>query len=409
MSNDHSERAHAELGGSSASRWMNCPGSVFHLRDIPKQPAGPEATQGTKAHEAAEIVLTDFLEHKVSGADPDIRAHLLTDNDDILEAAYGYRDAIWTEILGEALTGKYYGLEERFTLDVNLGMFGTVDFWCVYIDDRGKRVGVIMDYKFGYIPVPAKGNAQLAFYAAALRREIRAGGKDLDYVIGGIYQPKATGDSALSTTKFTAKQLDVWEKKFLNAAHDIYVKKKAKFKAGEWCQYCDAKAVCKAYKASIQTKSSLKLIDPDEIEFPTPETVPDEQIAKIVLHSEEVKKFLKACSAYALSRFQSGKPLPGVKVVAGQSRRSWPKSQEDVDSIAQDLEGRGVDPFGPPKLKTITAIEKALSKEFDKDTAKQLVDSYCGESAPKPKLVPESDPRPAIPSNASLMMDEDEE
>lgn len=405
-----SEKAHAELGGSTASRWMNCPGSVFLLRNIGEQPPGPDAARGTIAHEAAEIVLADFLEHKVSGTDPDIRAHLLCQDDETLEAAYGYRDTIWKEILDEALTGKAYGLEEKFTLNSNLGMFGTADFWAVYIDDRGKRVGVVVDFKFGYVPVHAERNAQLAFYAAALRKEIRDGGKDLDYVIGGIYQPKSQGLELLSKTRFTAKQLDAWEIKFLKAAHDIYVKKKAKFKAGPWCQYCNAKAVCRAYKASVETRTSLKLVDPDEVSFPQPETVPDEAIAKVLLHADEIQKFIKACVSYALTRHKNGTPLPGIKIIAGQTRRTWPKAQEEIEAIAQDLEGRGVDPFGPPKLKGITIIEKALSKQFDKSTARQLVDSYCGESAPKPKIVPEDDPRPAMIANLDLLgeLDEDE-
>lgn len=406
----HEERAHAELGGSSASRWMNCPGSVFLLRGIEKQPPGRAAIEGTKAHEAAEIVLEDFLEHKVSGADPDIRARLMSHDDSVMEAAYGYRDAIWKEILNEALTGKAYGLEEHFTLDEHLGMFGTADFWCVFIDDRGKRAGCIVDFKFGYTPVSVERNAQLAFYAAALRQEIKDGGKDLDYVIGGIYQPKVQGSSALSITKFTGKQLDTWQKKFLKAAHDIYVKKKAKFKAGAWCQYCDAKAVCKAYKASIETKSSLKLVDPDEVSFPAPETVPDEAISRLLMHAEDITKYLSACAAYALSRHAHGKPLPGLKVVAGQTRRAWPKDEESVLGIAEDLMNRGLeDVYGPPKLKGITVIEKALSKIEGPDTARHIVSSYCPESAPKPKIVPESDPRPPMLANVDLLGPIDEE
>lgn len=52
------EIAHAILGASSASRWLNCPGSVRLTKDLPDQ-SSPYAALGSAAHELCDICLND--------------------------------------------------------------------------------------------------------------------------------------------------------------------------------------------------------------------------------------------------------------------------------------------------------------------------------------------------------------
>jgi hypothetical protein len=160
--------------------------SVVLSRDLPKEPASEAALEGTAAHEVAEIFLTRFLHYKLTGED--LPWHETTP--ELEAAAKDYIDVVWKSVLHEAITGKAYGLEDQFTLEAKLGMYGFIDFWAVYIDDRGKRVGVVVDFKYGFVEVEAEKNAQLAFYACAMREELTRAGKNLDYVRGVIFQPK---------------------------------------------------------------------------------------------------------------------------------------------------------------------------------------------------------------------------
>ena len=56
MSGDHSQRAHALLSASGASRWIACNKSARLEEDF-QEGASPYAAEGTLAHEFAELML----------------------------------------------------------------------------------------------------------------------------------------------------------------------------------------------------------------------------------------------------------------------------------------------------------------------------------------------------------------
>src|SRR5690606_26092408 len=58
---EHADRAHAELGASSAHRWMKCAGSIALSRGIPNVDS-EYAREGTAAHELAEKCLRRDLD-----------------------------------------------------------------------------------------------------------------------------------------------------------------------------------------------------------------------------------------------------------------------------------------------------------------------------------------------------------
>jgi len=402
--NSHTSRSHALLGGSSASRWVNCPGSVFFLKNMPPEPSSPAAREGTKAHEIAEIVLEDFLSHKINGTDPDIRAHLTGTNELMLEAAQGYKDAVWEKILGGSITGKVYGMEESFVLDTSLDMSGIVDFWAIYIDDRGKRVACVVDFKYGYYPVPVDKNMQLGFYACALREELIRAGKDIDYVRAAIYQPRAKNQEAYSETRFTAKQLSTLKKAFFKAAKQIFVEEKPKFKVGPWCKFCGAQGVCDTYQKELSSKSSLMLVNAKEQVLPEPTKMSDDALAKIVNNYDALEAFIGSVKKHVISRCLNGKPVNGFKVIAGPTRRKW---KEDEDQIVQSFSTKyGICPT-TQKLLGITAVEKELSKMSSKDEAKRILEEFTTKTNPSMVLVPADDPRPAFEGAVGLLPDLD--
>lgn len=387
----HASRRHRRLGGRNATQWSNCPGSVFLEQEVGPQPQSDAAEEGTRAHEIAEIALHDFLQHKVEGTDADARMNAIVGEDDKVEAAYRYAAAAWEQGLQGSVTGKVFGFEEEVTLDEGLEMGGSCDFWCVYIDDRGKRVCYLLDYKYGFGYVDAD-SAQLALYATAMRKECRAMGKDLDYVRVAIFQPRA-GDPAYREKKHTSAQLDAWEKKFYKAATQIFIKKKPTYKVGAWCRYCRARGICEKYLATTENNTQLKLIQADTITLPTPERISDADISRILKHKEDIEGFLKACYNYAYLRGKRGENIPGFKIVHTRTRRKW---HDQAEEVAKTLMQWEIEPYKQPDLINITEAEKALTKKHGKDRASEILSILTTQTNPSEALVPDDDPRPQV-------------
>ena len=80
---NHKERTHSELGGSSIGTALKCPGSVFLKKELPELEPNDAAKKGTLAHEICEVVLSGYLNYKVTGDTPALHAHTLTDDDEL--------------------------------------------------------------------------------------------------------------------------------------------------------------------------------------------------------------------------------------------------------------------------------------------------------------------------------------
>lgn len=395
---------HSLLGGSSAERWMACPGSAFLAKDLPPMPAGPRAERGTYAHALAERALGSFLLKKLTGEGipGTVEAVMNEPDQEVAEWVMRYVTLVWHRVLGEFITKKAYGLEDIFTLHEPMDMRGITDFWCVYRDDRAKRFLCIVDFKTGYNRVEAS-SAQLAFYACAAREELIAHGKDIDYARCIVIQPPLGEEEDYQEVKYTAKKLDAWKKKFIKAGEQIYVKQKPKFKVGSWCTYCPAKAICPIYGKQLAAGSLLGMVDVDEVKLPQVATLPDAALVQIITSRKRIEAYLKEVSIYALSRIREGKPLPGLKVVEGAAKRTW---LDDEDAVVKDLLDLGLSKaeIYQTKLKGITAIETLLKNQGMKagEAKKSLENSVYLKSAAL-SLVAESDERPAIEWHGVLL------
>lgn len=394
------EREHSELSLSDSDRWVNCPGAIFLSRKVGKQEAGPEAKRGTHVHELCAVKLEDFLQYKLEGTDPNIRATLMEPayKEEEIVNADSYVEIIWKEILNQSITNKAWGIEERFTFDEHLDIFGTVDFWVIYYDQKGKRAVALVDYKNGFKYVDEKCG-QVRSYACAIRREIRESGKDVDYVRTAIFQPRCVSAAPFRSATFTGKQLDVWEKRMYKSANQIYVKQKPKFKCGSWCRWCSARAICPAYTKSLEDKSSLALVTPREIKLPEPATLSDEVVSKLITSASMIEDFLGECKSYGLQRHAAHKPLPGLKVVLGSTKRKWISDEEKIIETLKELQVKDI--FQEPKLTTITAVEKQIGKN--------KLDGLTDMTTPKPVLVPLSDARVEVKDGISLLSEVDED
>jgi hypothetical protein len=393
---NHADRAHAPFGGSVAARRLNCTGSYFLEQQIPPEPPSPEAEEGTKAHECAEWALSDFLYRKVEGVGVDTPKPVFYSK--FKEYAEGYVKAVWEKTLNQTITGKHYVIETVLVINRDLGMYGPSDFSCVYNDERGRLIGVVVDYKHGFSWVDCDKNDQLSHYACGLQEEVRRQGQELYAVRAAIYQPRAGGEAYRETT-FTAKYLDKWKAKALKTAEQIFIEKKPKFKVGKWCGFCRGKSLCKAYAKDTSQKSKLELVNYKEVELPSVETLPIENVVKIVKNASAIEDFIASCKRYAMEACLNGDCLPGLKLVEGRGKRSW---IDDEDTVAEELTRLGVPEIYNQKLKGITAIEGDLVKLYGKPKAKELMEPLTDKSSPQ-VLVDENDPRPAISSGRELL------
>jgi len=121
---------------------------------------------------------------------------------------------------------------------------GTADRLVIW---ERERVGVVVDKKFGYLPVPgADVNRQLMAYAI-----MAAADHKLTHVAAAITQPRFPASEA--------KTLAVYDEETLVAARET-VKEILRVSAADdtltagiaQCRYCKAKAICPAYKAEVE-------------------------------------------------------------------------------------------------------------------------------------------------------------
>jgi CRISPR/Cas system-associated exonuclease Cas4 (RecB family) len=386
---DHSVRAHSELGGSSAARWLNCTASVILLRDIKAPEPGVAALEGTKAHELSEKMLASFLNHKKTGN----KIHVdTTDYDDaMISGANLYVETIWDKVLYQSIDKKRVNIELPATLSEKYKMYGHIDFVALQRTPKGKIELVIYDYKYGFGEVFAEENPQLLYYACAVQEALKVEGKPADVVRVGIVQPRIP--DSVKEWSLTSKQLEAWKKKFIKAAEIIYdAPDKVKLKVGSHCKYCPAKSVCTEYNKDLSSKSGIELIPYEEDSvLPAVETLSDEKLLKIKAHSKLIKDYLKAVDDLVLSRAVSGNKLEGTKLIWGRSISQWDKTNlMEVENLGKKY---GIDIYNK-KPKGITAMQEEIFNAIQESVGvtpkkadiKRMIEPYLVKSEPKLKV-----------------------
>ena len=165
------------------------------------------------------------------------------------------------------------------------------------------------------------------------------------------------------------------------------------FVSGDHCQFCKAKATCRA-----RAEANLELAKYD---FKSPQLLTNDEIAEILEKAEELQKWAKNVQDYAYDQATNhGIKFPGWKLVEGRSNRKY----TDEDAIVTKLKAEGYAEdviFAPRKIWGITEMEKKIGKKLFEEYLDGLVVKPEG----KPTLVPETDKRPEISSAASAASD----
>lgn len=377
------ERAHSRFGGSKASIWLNCAGSVALAATVPTPATSKYAAEGTAAHALAEHCLVNGEREACLHVgewfplilgDPSVQRFECTDA--MAAAVQVYLDAVYEE-LDVAPDAELY-VEQKFVFDLASApgeVFGSNDA-TVYTPSR-KRM-VVFDYKHGQgVSVSVEDNAQLKFYGAgaALGRPWLI--TDVELV---IVQPRARDAETeehggvkrwamdpLEILEFAAeieagvaaaKMVMRSEPFAVNGIPDIQM-----LNAGSWCRWCPAAGICPARQQQALQGATLDFADIADLSpknLPVPKDIDTGRIAAILRGADVLEEWIGQLREYAFSRMVEGVVIPGYKLVDKVGRRNWTDNPEEIAAYLELM--YGLDPANtmPPSLETITEVERLL-------------------------------------------------
>lgn len=360
---------HAFLSASASHRWLNCPPSAKLCEGMPDEPS-PYAQEGTDCHELCAYLVEKALGKTVQ----DPTEHLSYYSAEMQNCAEEY----CAYVMEQLEAAKNYCADPMVFIEQRLDFsrwvengFGTGD--CIIVADQ---VLQIIDYKHGLgVLVEAEGNSQMMCYALGAL-EAFDGIYDIEEVSMTIFQPRRDN---ISTCRLKRKDLLEWADMVLAPTAALAYEGKGEFKAGDHCQFCKAKAICR--------KRAEQNLEMARYDFAMPDTLDEIEIAAILPKIDQLIAWGNDLKDYALFKAQSGTHYEGFKVVEGRSNRKY----TDDDAVAKTVTDAGYDPY-EKKLLGITAMSSLLGKKKFEELLGSLVYKPPG----KPALVPESDKRPAI-------------
>lgn len=302
-------------------------------------------------------------------------------------------------------------LEERVHFSENI--HGTPDIAILYLKD-GKRRAYVIDGKYGKgKAVVAERNAQLMTYLSAMCKQHEW---DIDQATLAIYQPRNQDECETDLDQWvvTSKDFRLWNVKL--GRHEKAALKviqgtvKPKEVYGEkQCFWCPRQLDCTAYRKAATMDGLLALEKADPIPVPAVvkkgevvghkvKQLTDTQIAQVVLNADIARSFIKECERYAAALYFTPKPIPGLKMVAGRKgKRKWIAPEKKIIDWASKLDITRHRLFESPKLMSPAQIEKLLPKNA------KLPKKFIDQPPAKPKLVPDTDPRPALDNTSDAM------
>jgi hypothetical protein len=358
---------------------LHCTASVALEVQFPD--AGSQyAAAGTLAHRIAELKARRYFLEPENGKNlAALLKALKSDPDyspDMEEATDAYLEYLQEQAMGLS-SPPFVALESRVDVSAYApGCWGTAD--CIMVGDG---ILSINDYKNGSgVPVEAKENPQLSLYAlGALETYGVIFGDIIQRVRLSIIQPHAGGVKVWETDRDALEQ---WGRDVVRpAARQIASGDTGFDPSPARCRFCRARHRCRARAEQLLALAEYK-------DRPA-ELLSDTEVGDILQRGQSLAKWVEDVKEYALSAAIAGREIPGYKVVAGRSARSWC----DMDQAFSVLQSRGVPEalLWERKPVTVAGLEKAMGKKPFTSAAEGLVVTKPG----APALVPTEDKRPA--------------
>ena len=325
------------VGGSTAKRVINCPGSVALVQKMPPKPSSKYADEGTLLHNVmAELIMSEeppeyyigtryedqiltfeLVEEKIL---PALRALDIIDPEHKMEI--------------EAETRVGFG-------DLLPGVFGSTDL----IGRLGNRA-VVLDWKFGDgVMVEVEENPQLMFYAAAAMRTPKA-----QWAFEGVTEIECVIVQPPEVRRWvtTPERIAKFELELVQAVKQAE-KPDAKLAVGDHCRWCAAKPICPKMTGAVDRALKVQL---DNLDAP--------KISAYLKNADMLEDWIKDLRALALQMLESGAKLPEYKLVAKRAIRSW--SDEEKAKVALFAYGLTESEVMETSVVSPAKAEKALKK-----------------------------------------------
>tara|TARA_R100000544_G_scaffold20565_1_gene9992 strand:+ start:5039 stop:6166 length:1128 start_codon:yes stop_codon:yes gene_type:complete len=372
---------HAKLSASSSARWLFCPGSVKASEPF-ENTSSAAASEGTCAHELAEICLTndaspyDYIGKTLHDA-PDVQV-----DKEMARYVEEYVNYV------NSFSGDKF-IEERvdFSPWVPEG-FGTSD---AIVIDQDNRTMHVIDLKYGKgVEVSADSNTQGLLYALGSLNDFGFM-YDIDDIVIHIYQPRMGN---ISEWGISVPDLMDWAQGTVAPTAVLCMTDNAPKAAGEkQCQWCPAKATCETLQKHVEETIGA---DFDNLELPSVEDGINFQ--NIMDNKKLIEGFLKAVEGHIFQKLSDGEDIPGYKLVVGRSVRAW-SDKDEAEALLRKKRYKVGEIF-KQTLISPTQAEKLMSKKYE--DVEHLVIKPEG----KPTLAKASDKRPALKVNVTDEFDE---
>jgi Protein of unknown function (DUF2800) len=369
------------VGGSSAARILNCPGSVAMQASLPPVTNRDSiySIEGTALHSVMELLITGkttlakLLAKPITVNDIEITEELVNE---ALRPAMVY----WEDLITRVDT---WQLETKVEFPGIEGAFGTAD---VIARDDIENITYITDWKFGageavkavyedeYKDVLVT-NEQLMFYACGANHTQPEYFPPGCRVVLTVVQPRARGHDPITSTEVSMDELYDFEEE-LRLAVDEAGEEYPITKKGRWCRFQNCQTICPHHTGPLV---DLKLLAPKVLETPNH--------LKALLHILEaapiVENLIREARTQAHLMMSNGESVPGWKLVAKRANRQW---TVDVKALAKKLRLPAAKLYDT-KLKSPAGVEK-MGVEIPAGLAVSVSSGTT--------IAPVSDKRPAI-------------
>ena len=350
------------VGGSTAKRVINCPGSVALVQKMPPQVESKYAAEGTMLHACMEDLLADgemgdvIAKNKLTDEQADKLEFCIRAMDEIDPQ----QDMTFVQEVEVEFEG-VRGLE---------GVFGNVDL----IGRLGDRV-VVLDWKFGDgVMVDAEENPQGLFYAAAALKTS---------ALAWVFQDAREIEIVIVQPPHIRRWVTTWNRLSEFTAELQHAVKQAQkpdapLAIGDWCRFCTAKPICPQMTGAIERTVHFKL-----------EALAPEDLGRALALADKLESFIADTRALAHERLEKNMPVPGYKLVAKRATRQW----ADEKQLHVTWFNMGLTPTEYQKVELLSPaqMEKVLKKR-----KLALPDDLVVAVSSGSTLAPESDPRPAV-------------
>lgn len=353
------------VGGSTASRVINCPGSVALVAKMPPKPSSTYADEGTLLHDAIALIF----------AGKETQQSVIGMKYEGIE--------LTQELFDEKLAPALAALEEidpnnemEFLVETKVsfgdlipGAFGSTDL----MGRLGDRA-IVLDWKFGSgVAVSAENNYQGMYYAAAAMRTLGCDwvfrdAKEIEII---IVQPPA-----VKRWVTTFDRIKEFERELVLA-----VKKSADVDAplnmGSHCRWCAAKPTCPQMTGAVDrvVKSQMQNIDAANL-------------SRYLEQADLVEQWVSDVRALAFDLLEKDTPVPGYKLVAKRGARQWVDENKVESELKSFIES--------DLMYTKKIISPAQAEKILKKAKLELPEGLTVSVSSGSTLARDSDPRPAI-------------